>query len=168
MGNRAIDEALPTLGRSIAGQDFARHLNCGRFHKTLGFFFVSQQRLHFAAQFLVSSISGFKELSATGLIQLQSLLAKLFHATPNFRLHDQCPVSIPATTKFLLISSPELRCRWRRVTLPPFLRRLAHRRISTLQLCFFFHPLWTMRSRHRRGRPDSRRLGRTRTEPLPE
>jgi hypothetical protein len=48
---------------------------------------MSQQRLHFAAQFMVISTSGLEKRRTPAVIKLQSPVTKFFNSTPSFRLH---------------------------------------------------------------------------------
>src|SRR5215469_5529349 len=132
-----------------------------------GPFLVSQQRLHFATEFVVAAISRLEEFSATTFIQFQCPLTKFFDTTPRFSLHEGFPCSIPATARFWPISSPDSRYRSKHAGLQRFLRHSNRRRISARQLCSSFHQPRPMRSRHRPGPPDSHPVHCTPTEPLP-
>jgi hypothetical protein len=52
-----------------------------------GCFLVSQQRLHFASNYLVLSAGMFQELRAAALVQLQGTVIQIFDSTPEFRFH---------------------------------------------------------------------------------
>ena len=93
MGNRLADQSgeyslVADAPRLPPRQLLGRHLQGGRFHETLVFSFVGEQRFHFPAQILIPATGFPQESRAFALFALQRGAVQLRHLLPSFRLHS--------------------------------------------------------------------------------
>src|SRR5208282_710392 len=84
---------------------------------------MRQQRLHLAAQFLISGARFLDYRAAPAFVRLESLLKNAFDFAPSLRFHRISFRSVRALTTPWLTANPAQPCRVKPSILPPFLQR---------------------------------------------